>query len=89
MKHTDFTFERTESELSEDNQHRASAKKGDHAAAMKKGDLIFSTNSGQRFAIEYVSHDGNSFTLTSVDNDSLSRCYTKPEINRSFKKVIK
>lgn len=63
--------------------------KWESASTMRKGNEIFSVHSGHRFAIEYVSYDGNSFVLTSVENDSLSRCYTRSDINRSFKKVIK
>lgn len=54
---------------------------------LKTGDEIYSVHSFNTFRIEYVSSDGNSFVLVSSDGKyKVSRCYTLPDIKRSFKK---
>ncbi len=51
------------------------------------GDEIYSVHSFNTFTIEYISKDGNSFVLVSTDGKyEKSRCYTLPDIKRSFKK---
>lgn len=54
------------------------------------GDEIYSVHSFNIFTIEYISRDGNSFVLVSSDGKyekyKKSRCYTLPDIKRSFKK---
>lgn len=51
------------------------------------GDEIYSVRTLNTFTIEYVSKDGNSFVLVSSNGKyEKSRCYTLPDIKRSFKK---
>ena len=51
------------------------------------GDEIYSIHSFNTFTIEYISKDGNSFVLVSSNGKyEKSRCYTLPDIKRSFKK---
>lgn len=50
-------------------------------------DQIYSVHSFNTFTIEYISKDGNSFVLVSSNGKyEKSRCYTLPDIKRSFKK---
>ena len=52
------------------------------------GDEIYSVHSFNIFTIEYISKDGNSFVLVSSDGKyEKSRCYTLPDIKRSFMKT--
>jgi hypothetical protein len=51
------------------------------------GDEIYSVHSFNTFRIEYISDDGNSFVIVSSDGKyDASRCYTLPDIRRSFKR---